>query len=426
MNVLLISANTEQINMPVLPLGLAFVARAAEDAGHEVSQINLMAEPEALSALAARIQLVQPDIIGISVRNIDDQVSLHPRFLLEPVKDVVATCKKHSEARIVLGGAGYSMFPRYVLDYLGADMGIQGEGEQSFVMLLDKIEKGEDVSAIPGLHHAARSIANPPEVDNNLDRFLFPAPEKHLASLTPAGDEIIWLPFQTRRGCPLKCSYCSTALIEGKRTRKRSATLVIDALSRYASAGFDHFFFVDNTFNLPRGYAIDLCDRMIEAGLGIVWRCILYPGKVDEELIAKMARSGCVEVSLGMESGSDAILKKMNKRFRSEDGRHASELLKKYGIRRMGFLLLGGPGETRQTVMESLQFVDSLQLEMVKVTVGIRIYPHTELALHARQTGTLPVDDNLLFPRFYIENGLEAWLRKIVQEWITDRPNWIC
>jgi len=425
MNVLLISANTEQINMPVLPLGLAFVARAAEDAGHRVSQINLMAEPEALTALAARIQMIQPDIIGISVRNIDDQVSLHPRFLLEPVKDVVAACRKHSEAKIVLGGAGYSMFPKYILDYLGADMGIQGEGEQSFVMLLDKIENGEDVSAVPGLHHATRSIANPPEVNNNLDRFLFPEPEKHLASLTPAGDEIIWLPFQTRRGCALKCSYCSTALIEGKRTRKRSAKRVIDALSRYASAGFDHFFFVDNTFNLPKGYAIDLCDRMIEAGLNIAWRCILYPGTVDEELVAKMANSGCVEVSLGMESGSDTILKKMNKRFGSQDVRHASELLKKYGIRRMGFLLLGGPGETRQTVMESLQFADSLQLEMVKVTVGIRIYPHTELALHANQTGTLSADDNLLFPRFYIESGLEAWLRKVVQAWITDRPDWI-
>ncbi|HSO17861.1 MAG TPA: cobalamin-dependent protein, partial [Desulfosarcina sp.] len=90
MKVLLISANTEKINMAVLPVGMAFVAKAAEDAGHEVSQINLMAEPEALKSLASRIRMIQPDIIGISVRNIDDQASLHPRFLLEPVKQVVA------------------------------------------------------------------------------------------------------------------------------------------------------------------------------------------------------------------------------------------------------------------------------------------------------------------------------------------------
>ncbi|BBO78521.1 B12-binding domain-containing radical SAM protein [Desulfosarcina widdelii] len=425
MKVLLISANTEQINMPVLPLGMAFVARAAEDAGHEVSQINLMADPEALTSLAARIRMIRPDIIGISVRNIDDQVSLHPRFLLEAVKQVVAACRQNSKARIVLGGAGYSMFPEHVLAYLGADMGIQGEGEHAFVTLLDKIEKGRDLSAIPGLHHAAQGITNLPDINTELDRFLFPEPDRLLTSLTPASDEIIWLPFQTRRGCPLNCSYCSTALIEGDRTRMRSARSVIDALSQYSSAGFNHFFFVDNTFNLPPGYAIDLCDRMIEADLGISWRCILYPGKVKEELVEKMASSGCVEVSLGMESGSDIILKKMNKQFRTEDVRHASELLKKYGIRRMGFLLLGGPGETRQTVMESLKFTDSLELEMVKVTVGIRVYPNTEIALHAKQIGALSVDDNLLSPRFYIENGMEAWLRKTVQEWLKDRSNWI-
>jgi radical SAM superfamily enzyme YgiQ (UPF0313 family) len=317
------------------------------------------------------------------------------------------------------------MFPKHVLAYLGADLGIQGEGEQAFVTLLEKIEKGEDLSAIPGLHHAARSIANPPDAYPNLDRFLFPDPDTHLTSLTPASDEIIWLPFQTRRGCPLNCSYCSTALIEGNHTRKRSVKPVIDALAQYASAGFDHFFFVDNTFNLPQGYAIDLCDRMIDAGLSISWRCILYPGKVKEELVAKMAKTGCVEVSLGMESGSDPILKKMNKRFRKEDVRYASDLLKKYGIRRMGFLLLGGPGETRQTVMESFQFVDSLELDMVKVTIGIRIYPDTEIARLAKRIGKLSIDDNLLSPRFYIEDGMEAWLRKIVQEWMKDRPNWI-
>jgi radical SAM superfamily enzyme YgiQ (UPF0313 family) len=425
MKILLISANTEQINMPVLPLGMAFIARAAEDAGHEVFQINLMAEPEALTSLAARIRTVQPDIIGISVRNIDDQVSSQPRFLLEPVKQVVDTCRQYSEARIVLGGAGFSMFPEHVLAYLGADMGIQGEGEHAFVLLLDKIENGQDPSAIPGLHHSARGIANPPDINPMLDRFLFPEPDRHLTSLTPAGDEIIWLPFQTRRGCPLNCSYCSTALIEGSRTRKRSAKPVIDALSQYASAGFDHFFFVDNTFNLPWRYAVDLCDRMIDAGLSISWRCILYPGSVNEELVEKMAKSGCVEVSLGMESGSDIILKKMNKRFRKEDVRHASDLLKKYGIRRMGFLLLGGPGETRQTVMESLRFVESLELDMVKVTIGIRIYPGTDLARHARRTGKLSADDNLLSPRFYVEDGLQAWLRKTVQEWMKDRPTWI-
>ena len=425
MKVLLISANTERINMPVLPLGLAFVARAAEDAGHEVSQINLMAEPEALKTLAERIRQVQPDIIGISVRNIDDQNSLQARFLLEPVISIIATCRQNSEAKIVLGGAGYSIFPKEALSYLAADMGIQGKGEQSFGMLLDQIEKNEDLSDIPGLYLADRSITNIPDTFRNIDQNLYPQPDKHIFSLEHTGEEIIWLPFQTRRGCPLNCSYCSTPMIEGKTTRKRSIGFIIDALCACASAGFDHLFFVDNTFNLPPGFSKDLCDQMIQAGLNITWRCILYPGKVDKELVEKMAQSGCVEVSLGMESGSDTILKKMNKQYRNADVTHASDLLKTSGIRRMGFLLLGGPGETRQTVLESLEFVDSLALEMVKVTIGIRIYPDTELARHATRIGKISADDSLLYPRFYIENDMEAWIRKTVDEWMKERPNWI-
>jgi radical SAM superfamily enzyme YgiQ (UPF0313 family) len=191
------------------------------------------------------------------------------------------------------------------------------------------------------------------------------------------------------------------------------------------SAGFDHFFFVDNTFNLPPGYSKDLCDQMLGSGLNIAWRGILYPWKVEKELVNKMAESGCIEVSLGLESGSDIILRKMNKQYRTVDVRRASDLLKKGGIRRMGFLLLGGPGETRQTVLESLEFADSLALEMVKVTIGIRIYPGTELAFHARRTGKILPDDSLLFPQFYIENGMEAWIRQTVGAWMKDRPNWI-
>jgi radical SAM superfamily enzyme YgiQ (UPF0313 family) len=411
--------------MPVLPLGMAFVARAAEDAGHEVSQINLMTKPEALNALAEHIQKVQPDIIGISVRNIDDQVSSQPRFLLEPVKAIVSTCRQNSEAKIVLGGAGYSIFPRHALAYLGADMGIQGEGERSFVTLLDRLKNYDDLSNIPGLYHVDRSIANPPTAFKKIDHCLFPQPGRHIRTLEHTRDEIIWLPFQTRRGCPLNCSYCSTPSIEGKTIRKRTPGLIIDAMAAYVFAGFDHFFFVDNTFNLPPDYSKDLCDQMLGSGLNITWRGILYPWKVEKELVAKMAESGCVEVSLGLESGSDIMLRKMNKQYRTEDVRRASDLLKTFGIRQMGFLLLGGPGETRQTVLEGLEFADSLVLEMVKVTIGLRIYPNTELAFHARRTGQISPDDNLLFPQFYIENEMEAWIRQTVSAWMKDRPNWI-
>jgi radical SAM superfamily enzyme YgiQ (UPF0313 family) len=114
-----------------------------------------------------------------------------------------------------------------------------------------------------------------------------------------------------------------------------------------------------------------------------------HPWRVDEDLVSRMAQAGCVEVRLGFESGSRAILRSLNKRFQPEEVRSISKHLKDHGIGRMGFLLPGGPGETKETVLESLSYADSLELEAVKVTTGIRIYPHTKLSLMAIEEGLI-------------------------------------
>ena len=425
MKVLLISANTEAINMPVLPIGLACVARAAEIAGHDVTQVNLPPGASVPEILRESIAAAHPDVIGISVRNIDDQVSAAPRFLLAPVREIVGVCRRHTSAKIVLGGAGYSIFPGPVLEYLGADMGIQGDGEKAFTDLLSVMAAGGDLSAVPGLHCPRLGIANLPETGVLMDALPLPLPGRHIRLPENIGNEPLWLPFQTRRGCPMRCSYCSTASIEGTVIRRRSINAVVDAIGGFAAAGFDHLFFVDNTFNLPPDYAMALCEKIRFAELKIRWRCILYPWKIAEALAAAMAAAGCVEVSLGFESGADTMLQAMKKRFHTEDVRQASDLLKAHHIRRTGFLLLGGPGETRRTVLQSLAFADALGLDMVKVTVGLRIYPKTALASHARAAGVVRPDDTLLLPKFYIEPGMAEWLRETLDAWIASRPNWI-
>jgi radical SAM superfamily enzyme YgiQ (UPF0313 family) len=425
MRVLLISANTEQINMPVLPLGLAYVSAAADTQGHTVKMLNLMMQTDAHKALPEAIVDFNPEIIGISVRNIDDQKMENPRFLLGTVKEVVAQCRKLSNATIILGGAGFSIFPQATLDFLGADIGIQGEGENSFLTLLERLRDKKDTSEIPGLCLPGRTSCSESVHIKSLRDVRLPLPEVYLLTPSALKSEEVWTPFQTRRGCPLDCSYCSTATIEGRTIRKHDPKKVIEAISRYVEVGLDHFFFVDNTFNLPNSYAKTLCDHLISSRLKINWRCILYPWKVDDELVEKMAKAGCKEVSLGFESGSEFILAKMNKRYTPADVRQISETLKKFDISRMGFLLLGGPGETKETANESLIYADSLGLEAMKITIGIRIYPHTPLARTAIKEGLIKADDNLLFPKFYITKGLESWLRKTVKAWMNTRPNWV-
>ncbi|MEJ2717624.1 MAG: radical SAM protein [Deltaproteobacteria bacterium] len=423
MRALLVSVNREEINMPAWPLGLASVAASTENAGHRVSVLDLMMADDPHDALKEAIESARPEIIGLSVRNIDDQNMQHPVFYLDKVKKMVQTCRSRSDAPIVLGGAGYSLFPTSCLEYLCADMGIQGEGESVFPALLERMAGEESLAGLPGLFLAGEGLQGERGFVEDLDQLPLPRPELLFPSNHDAS--YFWLPVQTRRGCPLNCSYCSTSTIEGNRFRKRSPERVAQWISQWEEAGVRRFFFVDNTFNRPVSYAKALCTELANLSPRLEWRCILYPDKIDRELGEIMARSGCTEVSLGFESGSEQILHVLNKRFKPEDVKRASKILADHGIRQTGFLLLGGPGETRETVEESLSFADSLKLDAVKITRGIRIYPYTELARIAVDQGIVSPDDDLLLPRFYCVPGLEAWLEATVEDWTKDRPNWL-
>ncbi len=172
--------------MPVLPLGMACIAAAAQNAGHEVKTLNLMMQTDVRTPIATAIKAFSPEVIGISVRNIDDQVMETPTFLLDSVRNVVSDCRSLSNAPIVLGGAGYSIFPKTALAYLGADMGIQGEGEAAFLLLLERLSRKTDLSGIPGLYLPESGPSEkPPEkpmITRNLDTFPIPLPNIHLIS----------------------------------------------------------------------------------------------------------------------------------------------------------------------------------------------------------------------------------------------------
>jgi radical SAM superfamily enzyme YgiQ (UPF0313 family) len=398
--------------MVAIPLGLGMVAAATRRAGHEVAFLDLLSEAEPVVAVQKAVGDFAPDVIGISVRNIDDQCREAPRFLLAQVKPVVETCHACAEAPVVLGGAGYSIFPAAVLRYLGADYGVAGDGEAVFPALLTCLEAGRDPAGLPGVHVAGRPAGAEPSFSEKLTSL--PQWDEALRAVADPASEDLWIPVQSRRGCPNDCSYCSTARIQGRRIRTRPPPTVAEHVARIAAAGFRRIYFVDNSFNIPKGHALELCRALRRLEPRVAWRCIVYPHLVREQLVKAMAEAGCVEVALGFESGSLAVLRQMNKRFTPCDVREVSDLLGAHGIRRMGFLLLGGPGETRETVEESIAFAESLNLESLRITVGIRIYPGTPLARRAVEEGVLFPDDDLLLPRFYLAPGLEPWIHERV------------
>lgn len=424
MKILLIYVVTENINFPVLPLGMACVAESARQAGHEVHQISLSANDHH-EFLEVEIETFQPDVIGISLRNIDDQKRIGTTVLLDPVKEVIEYCKAMADVPIVLGGAGFSIFPQSALQYLDADAGLVGEGELTFLMLLDQLKEKGSLSDIPGLYLPGSQGEYQPVTSSHQIDFELPSPQTYLELLSAYKGQDIWIPFQTRRGCPLQCNYCSTESIEGLEIREFPVEKVVESLQQFTKAGFSQFFFVDNIFNMPYPYAIKLCDALIESKIDIKWRSIVYPWMIKQDLVEKMAEAGCQDISLGFESGSEKILEIMNKKFNPTEVREIAALFKGAGIRQTGFLLLGGPGETRETVLESLEFADSLPMDIVKVSMGIRIYQGTQLARTAVEEGLIKSDDDLLMPKFYMVPGLEDWLHATVQDWMKDRKNWI-
>jgi radical SAM superfamily enzyme YgiQ (UPF0313 family) len=408
------------------------VAAATRNAGNEVSLLNLMFEGDPMLGIKNSIEDFRPNVIGISVRNIDDQNMPRPQFLLAPVREIIASCRSLSVAPIILGGAGYSIFPESALRYLGADMGIQGEGEIVFPVVVNRIGKGAQVSDVPGIclpGQPARvadvgAVREPPlrYFERNLDDL--PLPEPGLWIPPGADKRKLWVPVQSRRGCPLDCTFCSTSAIEGRSVRRRSPDRIVKWLAELRETGCRNFNFVDNTFNLPPTYAKDLCRQVIQAELDLNLWCIIYPKWIDTELVELMRRAGCRQISFGFESGSDRMLRSLNKQFNKQEVSAVSKMFAEAGIERMGFLLLGGPGETKDSVEESLSFADSLNLEALKITVGLRIYPQTPLARTALSEGVIRADEDLLLPRFYLTPELRDWLPERVANYKTSRP-WV-
>lgn len=421
--VLLIAANRSEINMRTMPLGLACVAQAAMNRRHAVKMLDLLQTEEILSAIAGSIAEIDPEVIGISIRNIDDQNINKTKFFFEDDNRVISLVRQLSSAPIILGGAGYSLYPEAILDSSEADIGIEGEGEAVFTEVLERLRKNESLDRLPGVHVKGRGLMAKRLIIRQPDDFELPDPGLLINSSCDPAD--LWIPVQTRRGCPMGCSYCSTGKIEGTVTRKRTPKTVVEWMAKMKGRGVNQFYFVDNTFNMPPSYTMKLCRELAQASLGLKWRCILYPYRLDVKLVKAMAEAGCFEAAVGFECGNEKMLKRMNKRFRREDVVHVCSLLKQHGIRQTGFLMLGGPGETFESVRESLAFADSLGLDSMKVTVGIRIYPGTVLAEQARKEGVIAPDDDLLRPRFYISAGMEDEIRKVIDQYAASRPNWI-
>lgn len=419
MRVLLISANRLQEPYPVYPVGLDYVAGAL-DGVHQVKTIDL----NTLSGDGQLIDLLKtfaPAVTGISLRNIDNTDTTDPRGFMGEYVDLVQLLRRHSDSRLVLGGSGFTIFPEQVLDLLGADFGVIGEGER-LVLLLEALEKDRDPDTIPGIISPRNKEAAPAPWEHPFTRGAV-TDHPYLAYYLKNGG---MLNLQTKRGCPFRCAYCTYPAIEGRRMRLIPPEEIARTAVSLEKAGARYLFITDSSFNADTQHSRAVARAFRKAGLSIPWGAFFTPLKPPDGYYPELAASGLSHVEFGTDALCDPVLAAYGKPFTVDQAFKAHDQAVAAGLHVAHYFLLGGPGETPDTLTETLTNMDQLKKTVVFLFCGMRIYPGTPLYADALSQGLIDAASDLLDPVFYETGAISrGHILDQVQARAKGRSNWV-
>lgn len=425
MKLLFVSANRLRRIMPPMPLGLASIIAQVDESRHDIRVIDLMFSDRPEAELKSALSEFAPDIVAISVRNIDNQCYLHTEFLLPEDKEVVELCRANSSATIVVGGPAFTVSPVAIFEYLRPDFGIIGEGEVAFPALVERLERKADWTDLPGLVWSGPDGVrmNPPEHIEDLDSLR--PPRRELFDNQRYAAEGGFANIVIKKGCVFRCLYCDSPYTMGPRWRMRSPERVADELeSLQKDIGVSVVFFTDAIFNHPVEHAKEVCRALIRRGLKVNWVAGVNPAFAKRDLVELMRDAGCTAISLASDTCSKRMLKTLRKGFTKEQLRAAAEMFEEMEIRYILSLLIGGPGEDRETVEETVNFLEERSPFFVDFCVGIRLMPHTSLYDIAVREGVISADDPLMEPKFYISPHIKDWIKDYLTDVCSRHPNW--
>lgn len=416
--------NTNRMRPSIAPIGLDYLAGAARKAGIETQllDLGLAANPDV--AIAEFFHRHQPTLVGLTLRNADDSFWPSAASFIEPLRNLVHKLRGLTDAPLVLGGTGFSIFPREILVYTGADLGIRGDGEEALPALYRCVARGESPDRVPGLvtprgmnppawggHGALRVPTARDAVDN--------------AAYFRLGGQI---GLETKRGCPLACDFCADTLAKGARIWLRPAADTADEAEALLRQGVNVLHLCDSEFNVPIEHARAVCEAWIRRGLGerLRWYAYLAVAPFDADLAAAMRRAGCVGINFTGPAATPEMLQSYGARHRIEDLVSAVQRARAAGITVMVDLMLGGPGETPASIRQAVDFLRILRPDCVGAALGVRLYPGLPLtrrivaegpmesnpAIRRRYDGAI----NLLRPTYYIASALGPRPGALVRE----------
>jgi anaerobic magnesium-protoporphyrin IX monomethyl ester cyclase len=318
------------------------------------------------------LRIYKPQVVGITVLAVKTPVALRLASICKQVdKNII----------VVVGGDHPTILPDEFLQSKDVDFAVSGEGEHTMLDLIESLGKGDNnFEQIDGLSFKKNGsiVKNKSrELFNDLDSIPFPSIESllELESYRPVDLGVI----MTSRGCPYSCTYCGIANTSGQRVRARSIENVISEIKKLNQKyNVTYFSFRDASFTVDRGRTLRLCNRIMQENLQIQWECSTRMDLLDDELISAMKSSGCATIRVGIESGNERLMHLMKRRLTLDQIKQGARLLNKHNIHWSAYFMFGVPGETKQTIKDTLKLISEIVPKFVTVS-NYSLIPGTEM-----------------------------------------------
>ena len=346
-----------------VPLGVYYVAAVLKAGNYDVEILNwhdIHATPEKIREI---LEEKQPDIIGFSILNGNRWSAL----------DIARIAKQvDSRVTIVLGGVGATfLWEHFLTHFSDVDFVVLGEGEYTFLKLVELIKGGH-----PEAHESLDGLAF--RKDGRAVRTADAHAITHLDDLPDPAQYFIYQHLSLTRGCVGNCNFCGSPRFWGGHVRFHSADYFVEQIQRLYRKGVRFFYFSDDTFTVNKKRAIEVCKKIIAKKLDIAWNAIARVDHINEETLYWMRKAGCVQISYGVESGSENIRNFLQKNISAGSIETAFAMTQRYGIMARAYFIYGCPGENWQTIQETIDLIERIK-PLSTVFYILDIFPGTRL-----------------------------------------------
>ncbi len=394
--------------MKVYPIGVVTLATHAKRSGFEVEILDLNMQLDPYGALKSRIQEYQPEVVAVSLRNIDPLAN-KTSSLVPPFKIAVKFIRAMlPDVPIIAGGTGFSLFPERLMSELPEiDFGIAGEADESFMALLHALNTPQ---GIPGVifREGSNLVQTPPSRHFDMRRQYVPAdrdlldPKPYLTdSYVPA------IGIETQRGCPFNCAYCVYPALQGHGVRAREVDDILDEIELlHRKFGVTRLHLNDPAVNMIPGHLESICEGLLRRDLKISWGGFFRENMLDN--IELFARSGCECFAFSPDGLTDTALDFLEKGISIDDIIHAAEVSSKTDVISIYHFMVNLPNESESTVKSAKDLISKLyEIHKPRRNLGtiilnnMRIMPGTKIADFALQSGEIGADTDLLYPAYF-------------------------